>query len=331
MLTATDLTIGYKNGRSQTIVAQNINITLQPNQLVCLLGPNGVGKSTLMRTLAGMQKPLTGAIQLNGENLENLSAQQLAKILSVVLTEKINVGMLSAYALVALGRHPYTGWDGKLSPQDERIVQEAIIAVGAEPLADRYVNELSDGERQKIMIARALAQSPKLMILDEPTAYLDLPRRVEIAEILRRLAHRGNCTVLLSTHDLDLAMRTADQIWLMENGRLHIGAPEDLILSGTFARAFASEGVTFDNEKGVFNVAQSQIGEIQLIGEGLKLKWTTHALERAGYSVVHEDLNASTQVICEDEAWVLKQENGRFTHNSIESLINALSKTKSSR
>ncbi|MEZ4595168.1 MAG: ABC transporter ATP-binding protein, partial [Chloroflexota bacterium] len=167
------LTIGYPNRKQPpVVVAENIQVGLQPGELVCLLGPNGAGKSTLMRTLAGMQAPLHGRIHLNNQNLASLPARELARYLSVVLTEPINAGMLTGWDLVALGRHPYTNWSGKLTVVDETAVHQAIAAVGATALAQRHVHTLSDGERQKIMIARALAQEPKVMLLDEPTAFL---------------------------------------------------------------------------------------------------------------------------------------------------------------
>ena len=181
-----NLTIGYdKRKEPAVVVAENIGVGLQPGELVCLLGPNGAGKSTLMRTLAGMQPALHGRIYLNQQELSTLTAKEMARHLSVVLTEPINAGMLTGWDLVSLGRHPYTNWAGKLTAVDETAVNQAIAAVGATALAQRHINTLSDGERQKIMIARALAQEPEVMLLDEPTAYLDLPRRVETMHILR--------------------------------------------------------------------------------------------------------------------------------------------------
>lgn len=287
ILVGTGLTIGYQARRQPTnIVAEGLELHLYAGQLVCLLGPNGAGKSTLMRTLAGMQTPLAGHIWLDEQDVAQLPPAELAQKLSVVLTERVDVGLLSAYDLVALGRYPYTNWRGQLTAVDHAIIQRAISDVGAKPLASRPVSQLSDGERQKIMIARALAQEPRLMMLDEPTAFLDLPRRVEVMHILRKLAHERNRAVLLSTHDLDLALRSADMIWLMANGRLHQGAPEDLVLNGVFAQAFASEGVHFDPMTGSFALAQTAKGVIGLVGEaGLPLTYTQRALERLGYEV----------------------------------------------
>jgi len=287
ILTTHNLTIGYKTSRKTLrSVALDISVSLQAGELVCLLGPNGAGKSTLLRSLAGMQPPIAGKVRLLGDDVYKLAPQDLAKRLSLVLTEKVDVGMLSAYTLVTLGRYPYTNWWGKLTPEDDAIVNWAIKSVGALHLAPRQVSELSDGERQKIMIARALAQSPIVMLLDEPTAFLDLPRRVEIMQLLRQLTRETNQAILLSTHDLDLALRLADKVWLLSsNGILNVGAPEDLVLSGAFAQTFKSEGVEFDIFSGEFHLHMPHKGEINVIGEGIALIWTIRALKRVGFLV----------------------------------------------
>ncbi|MBO1069897.1 MAG: ABC transporter ATP-binding protein [Dolichospermum sp. DEX189] len=326
-----NLTIGYKTSQ-KTIrnVAANISTSLQTGELVCLLGPNGAGKSTLLRTLAGMQPPIAGEVKLLEDDIYKLPPQELAKRLSLVLTEKIDVGMLSAYALVTMGRYPYTDWWGKLSSEDENIINWAIKSVGAVNLAQRNVSELSDGERQKIMIARALAQSPMVMLLDEPTAFLDLPRRVEIMQLLRQLARDTNQAILLSTHDLDLALRLADKIWLLgNNGILHVGAPEDLILSGAFADTFRSEGVEFNIFSGEFNLNIPYKGEVKLIGEGVAAIWTIRALERVGFTVLQGGKSAqiTVEVISSPQEvfWKVRKYKAVSTHYSLYEVIKFLS------
>ncbi|MBC7810485.1 MAG: ABC transporter ATP-binding protein, partial [Burkholderiales bacterium] len=276
-----DLAIGYApSRRERRIVAQDLNLTLTGGELVCLIGPNGAGKSTLMRTLAGMQPALGGRVLLLGDEVGALKTNELARRLSVVLTERIDVGLLSVFELVALGRYPYTEWSGALNSHDEDVIQWALKAVGAAALANRSVGELSDGERQKALIARALAQEPALMLLDEPTAFLDLPRRVEIMRTLRELARSTGRAILLSTHDLDLALRSADRIWLMPlGGQLQTGAPEDLVLSGAFEAAFRGEGVDFDRATGSFRVSSRNGARVILTGQGLEAVWTARALE----------------------------------------------------
>lgn len=316
------LAIGYA-GKPPRVVAAGLDLSLRAGELVCLIGPNGVGKSTLMRTLAGMQSPLGGHVALMGSDVHKLPAAQLARRLSIVLTERVNPGMLTASAVVALGRHPYTGWSGRLTEHDDAIVREALVSVGAQPLANRQVGELSDGERQKIMIARALAQQPALMILDEPTAFLDLPRRAEIMQLLRRLARDDQRAILLSTHDLDLALRTADRIWLMSGSGLQTGAPEDLVLSGAFENAFRAEGVTFDAETGAFKLGGGSKQQISVSGEGLPALWTRRALERAGF-VLTTSSESFAQVEVEPEHWRLTGSNTTEAFTSVYDLIEAL-------
>ncbi|MEO0562833.1 MAG: ABC transporter ATP-binding protein, partial [Chloroflexota bacterium] len=223
-----NLSVGYP----AHTVASELSLSLASGELVCLLGPNGAGKSTLMRTVAGMQPILAGRVTIGPDDLARLSPRERAARLSVVLTERPNLGLLNGYALVALGRHPYTDWTGRLSPHDEAVVRWAVEAVDATDLADRPMTKLSDGQRQKLMIARALAQESEVMLLDEPTAFLDLPRRAEVMGLLRNLAAQTGRAILLSTHDLDLALRTADKLWLMSEGAVRVGTPEDLVLSG---------------------------------------------------------------------------------------------------
>jgi iron complex transport system ATP-binding protein len=298
VLQAEGLNIGYRPRHGlPRIVAADLELRLHAGEVVCLLGPNGVGKSTLLRTLVGMQPPLAGRVWLDGADLSTLTPRELARRLSVVLTERIEVGQLTAYALVALGRHPYTDWTGRLSPRDEEVVRWALEAVDAVSLAHRQVHELSDGERQRVMVARALAQEPLLMVLDEPTAFLDLLRRVEMMRLLRRLARETGRALLLSTHDLDLALRSADALWLLApGGRLHSGAPEDLVLGGAFEATFASDGISFDRHQGSFQVHPPAEGRVALVGDGLVGVWTARALERSGCTVVAEDESPAMRV-----------------------------------
>ena len=234
-----------------------------------------------------MQAPLAGTVYLTGDPLATLSARALAQRMSLALTQRVAVGMMPVAALVALGRHPYTDWAGRLQADDEAAVARAIADVGIEALALRPVCELSDGERQKVMIARALAQEPQVMILDEATAFLDLPRRVELMHLLRRLAHESGRAILLSTHDLDLALRCADRLWLLPpGGPLREGIPEDLVLNDAFAATFTAAGVRFDKGSGAFTLENTPQGTVALAGDGIPAMWTYRALERAGYRIV---------------------------------------------
>lgn len=309
ILTIDNLTIGYQRTRkSSIIVAEKINLSLEHGQLVCLLGPNGIGKSTLVRTIAGLQKPLSGCVLLNGEDIHQLSVQDLATRLSVVLTDRPDVGLLSGYALVALGRHPYTDWTGQLSAEDEAVIRWAVDAVGATDIAHQAISEMSDGQKQKMMIARALAQEPELMLLDEPTAFLDLPRRVEMMQLLRHLAHDTQQAILITTHDLDLALRTADTLWLMSADEICIGSPEDLVLNGAFEKAFEVDGVQFDQTTGtfVFNHIDNQ-QNVAISGEGVRYIWTKRALQRAGFTVSDNGYHTSElRIKITESAWQVK-------------------------
>lgn len=321
------LAVGYGNPRHKPrVVVEGIDVTLREGELVCLLGPNGTGKSTLIRTLCGMQPALAGGVLLEGKPLEGLPARTLAQRISLVLTERVAVGLMPAANLVALGRHPYTPWFGRLSPEDRQVVWRAMADAGIEDLAYRPVCELSDGERQKVMIARALAQEPRVMILDEATAFLDLPRRVELMHLLRRLTRSRRRAILLSTHDLDLALRCADRLWILPPGSpLQDGTPEDLVLSGAFAQAFVNEGVQFDPNSGAFTFQETKRGAVSLRGDGITGMWTIRALERAGYGVTAEGCAELCIDIIENNgapSWRIV--GGEVVFASLEALLEAL-------
>ncbi len=288
ILSAEGLTVGYAARRAApTVVAEALDVCLQPGELVCLLGPNGAGKSTLIRTLVGMQPALAGHVHVRGRDIRQMTARQLAQCMSVVLTERLAPGAMTVYTVVALGRYPHTDWLGKLTDADRNAVHTALDTAGAAELANRFLSELSDGERQKVMIARALAQETKVMVLDEPTAFLDLPRRVELMRLLRQLAHETGKAILCSTHDLDLALRCADRVWLMAKSEpFRSGAPEDLVLEGAFGKAFQADGVAFDPGTGSFRVHTPHGAKVHIRGTGAPAFWTQRALERAGYDIV---------------------------------------------
>ena len=285
LLTAEDLAIGYFGAKkTPRPVATSLHLALWPGELVCLLGPNGAGKSTLLRTLAGLQPPLGGRLDLGSTPLATLSPGERARQLSIVLTERVEVGGLTALELVRLGRHPHTGWLGSLTDHDEAQVRAALAATGTAAFAQRPVGELSDGERQKVLLARALAQDTPVVVLDEPTAHLDLPNRVALMRLLHRLARQTGKGILLSTHELDLALQAADRVWLLPaDGALRTGTPEDLVLSGAFAAAFVGEGLAFDAATGTFALHAPTGPAVQLVGEGAAAFWTRRALEREGF------------------------------------------------
>jgi iron complex transport system ATP-binding protein len=285
ILTAESLRVGYAvRKKAPRLVAGPLHLALWPGELVCLLGPNGAGKSTLLRTLAGVQAPLGGQLIVGGRPLASLSPEARARQLSIVLTERIEASHLTVQELVNLGRHPHTGWLGGLSAHDHAQVRAALAATGTAQFAHRPVGELSDGERQKVLVARALAQDTPLIVLDEPTAHLDLPNRVALLRLLHQLARTLGKAILLSTHELDLALQAADRVWLLPaTGELLAGPPEDLVLSGAFAAAFQREGLAFDPATGTFELHAPTGPAVQLLGTGPAAFWTRRALLRAGF------------------------------------------------
>lgn len=325
-LTATKLSIGYSHRGQETCVAEALELALNAGEFICLLGPNGAGKSTLIRTLAGMQAPLSGSLKLQDQTFHSISPRERARMISVVLTEALPVGMMDAYSLVALGRHPYSGWLGGLDQTDKERIAWAFKAVGAEGLEGRQIAELSDGERQKVSIARALAQEAQVMLLDEPTAFLDLPRRVELMSILRNLAHREQMGLLLSTHDLDLALRFADRLWMITtDGQLIQGYPEELAMSGEFARIFANENLDWDAERGSFRAHPNPCLKAEIQGDGIHALWTRRALERLGFGIAKPDEKSalSIQVVDTDDRteWAVARNGNQAKHTSISQLI----------
>lgn len=324
------LAVGYGNSRrSQQVILQDVNLTLAQGEFTCMLGPNGAGKSTLLRTIGRMQPLLSGGVEIDGRNIDHLSSHDLARILSVVLTDRLTVGRLTTYELVGLGRYPYTGWAAGLTPKDHRIIRWAIGATRSVDLAARDVSDLSDGERQRIMIARALAQQPAVMLLDEPTAFLDLPTRVEITGLLKRLTRETGLAVLMSTHDLDLALRSADTLWLITPERevLH-GAPEDLILQGSLQSTFSSEELVFDADMGGFRPRLETTGNALLEAEGLPAIWMRRALEREGFRVLDRRITGEktdVEVVARGQkegiTWHLKTGNGERICSDIGSLM----------
>lgn len=246
MLSLRQLTVGYRGSRGA--VLEQLQVEVPAGSFICVLGRNGAGKSTLMRTVAGLQSPLEGSAMLNGRCIAKLQARERARDISVVLTERIASPGLTVQDVVEVGRQPFTGWHGGLTRSDDTAVEQALALAGATQFLQRRFDDLSDGERQRVMIARAIAQTPKLMILDEITAFLDLPGRVEIMALLRRHARSTNTIVLLSSHDLDLSLQLADSVWLVDGGALHINSPDVLASSGLLARAFDTDEVTYSTQ-----------------------------------------------------------------------------------
>ncbi len=248
LLKARGLAVGYRSaGRRVSAVLENIDVDLRAGEVVCLLGANGAGKSTLLRTLAREQQPLSGHVMVDGRDIYSLPAVESARMVSVVYTERTHAGALTVDEVVGLGRQPYTGFFGRLSADDRRIVHESMAAVGIATLSGRFMATLSDGERQKVMIARAVAQQTPVMMLDEPTSFLDVASRLEVMGLLSALAADRGKAVLLSTHDVADALSVASRLWLLPgDGSLLCGTVDEMIASRAMERLFEGRGVRFD-------------------------------------------------------------------------------------
>lgn len=263
------LTTGYHAHGKTKVITNSLDASLAAGVMTCLLGPNGAGKSTLLRTLAGFQKPLSGEIRIMGKRIETYKARELARCMSVVLTERPLLENMDVKTLVSLGRTPYTDYWGRLTAKDHEAVDKAISLVGIDHLRNHLVQDISDGERQKVMIAKAFAQETPVIFLDEPTAFLDYPSKVDIMLLLYSLAHRLDKTVFMSTHDLDIALQLSDMIWLIDRNKgVTTGTHDELSESGELENYFIRPGITFDSADGLFKIDFDY--RSQLIGQKSK-------------------------------------------------------------
>lgn len=250
-----NLTTGYQTRTGIVEIEKNMNATLSSGELTCLLGPNGAGKSTLLRTLSGFQPALRGSVAIDGTDLRSFTTAELSRRISVVLTEKPDATAMTVEQLVGLGRSPYTGFWGRLTGHDHKIVNDAMKRAHVAHFKERLVSTLSDGERQKVMIAKALAQETPIIFLDEPTAFLDFQSKVETMLILRDLARTQNKIIFLSTHDINMALQLADKIWLVDkNIGVAIGTPKQLADIGELQKYFHGPGIQFNKESGLFDI-----------------------------------------------------------------------------
>lgn len=229
VISAENLTVGYdKNG-----VITGIDIKALKGQIICLLGPNGAGKSTILRTLSGLLAPVSGTVSIDGTDINKIKKKNIAKKMSLVLTEKPIPSLITVYEMISMGRTPYTDFLGRLSDSDRSVIDESLKITGIEHLSNRYFSQLSDGEKQKVMIARALVQEPELIVLDEPTSHLDIKHKIEVIKVLRKLSNEKNITCILSLHDIDLALKGCQTVLLVNEGRVVAqGSPEEIVHNG---------------------------------------------------------------------------------------------------
>jgi iron complex transport system ATP-binding protein len=252
VLQAENLSIGYSHQKKKNCIASSIHLTLEKGKLIALVGANGIGKSTLIRTLTGIQKPILGQVYLHSKKINHYEPLALAKEMSLVLTEKLPPSNLTVYELIALGRQPYTNWIGKLSSEDLEKIESAIALTQIQHLISKKHYEISDGQLQIVLIARALAQDTALIVLDEPTTHLDLVHKVSLFKLLKKLTQETEKSILFSTHDIDMAIQLSDEMIVMTAENCIQDQPCQLITSGVFSDLFQNEHITFDSQKGTF-------------------------------------------------------------------------------
>jgi iron complex transport system ATP-binding protein len=300
-----NLIIGYDNSDKNNFPV--ISSQISGSEFIVLLGRNGIGKSTLLRTLAGLQSPVAGELNLMGQNINRYSQKEKAALISFVSTEKLRIANLTVFDLVSLGRYSYTNWLGLLDEKDRSVVYDSMKMAKVLHLANNNINEISDGELQRVMIARTLAQNTPVIILDEPTSFLDLPNKFEILLLLRKLAWNKNKTIILSTHDLDMAARIADNIWIMTHDGLEQGAPEDFALNRGFENLFVNTGICYNYNAGIVDTGIILTKEITLVCNDSHLRfWTHKALNRLGFNVTE---NADTIIEAQKNRFDYKHGN----------------------
>lgn len=304
-----DLSIGYSKGFP---LFPSFSIDAINGELIALVGRNGVGKSTLIKTIIGQIKPLSGFVNIIDKNISALTRQEKSRLISYVPAEPVRVANLFIRDFVAVGRFPYQSWTRSLSLNDWSVVDQALSLVGISHLAQRDISTVSDGERQRAMIAFALAQDTKIILLDEPTAFLDLPNKFEMVHLLSRLAHQNQKTIIYSTHDLQGAIHEADIIWMMLESGLKSGSPEELALNHQFQYLLSNTQVVFDSKLGVFKNSWQSTKRIALEGNGDEHVWTQRMLQRLGYQVVDSNnskLKVTITNVDDSIRWVIRDES----------------------
>jgi iron complex transport system ATP-binding protein len=272
-------------GFPDRLLLSSIRASACSGELVAVIGHNGVGKSTLLRTIAGIRTRLGGEIRIDGKETSEMGRKEFASLVGYVSTEQVNTPNMKVFDLVALGRFSYTNWMGSLTDEDRSIVLHSIEKVGMSHLVRRDIDQLSDGEKQRAMIARVLAQDTRLLVMDEPTAFLDIKNRFEVLHLLKSLASTFGKTVIMSTHDLQSALGESDKIWLLTNGELKEGAPEDMVLNGSFDNLFGEAQIKFRKSDGLFHHSREERGAACIKGDGLNRLWTARAIKRLGFRI----------------------------------------------
>jgi len=317
-----NLSIGHQ---PEEALLRGINLSVGPGEMVALIGRNGTGKSTLLKTMIGLLPALGGTCKLEGKSIDDHGLSARARLVSFVSSQLSQLPTLSVEELVALGRLPYTGWMGRLGQTDHAMVHQALQEVRLLSFATRKLNQLSDGERQRAMIARAFVQDTRLMVLDEPTAFLDIPNTYDLIRLLNRFRDGGK-SMVYSTHDLETAMQCADKMWVIHEGSIHEGAPEDLGLTGLFDELFSSSGIRYDEHAGRFLFKGANRGTVRLEGSRDRgYSWTVNALERLGYRLEKQgSLHIQMEAAGSGYRWTLRKKDASVSFSSIYKLAQCL-------
>lgn len=325
MMEIKGLEIGYRQSSTEFVkLTEPADASLRRGNLTALIGPNGTGKTTLIKTMAGLLKPLSGDVLIDNQSASQFTKAQMALKLSLVLTEQPDDYFLKVEDVVAGGRYPYTGFWARLSGYDYKIIDECMQLAGIKNLKTRRINSLSDGERQKVMIAKALAQNTPIIILDEPSAFLDYPSKIELMHLLKSLTQTKGKTILFSSHDLELVLRTADSIWLMAPSMPMVtGIPEQLVVDGLIQQYFKKDGLDFDPYHAHFRLQKPTGISFSTQGDSLQLHWASNALIRLGY-IKSDTTKAHMRLSFENPLYCMYVNDKNHTFDTIEKLIYGL-------
>ncbi len=310
------LEIGFHYGRERKALLPPLSARGERSELIAVIGRNGIGKSTLLRSMAGIQDTFGGEISYNDSCISDFNRNELARTTGFISTEPVKVSNMTVFDLVSMGRFPYTNWFGTLEKKDIDIVRDALNKTSIGAFSGKYISELSDGERQKAMIARVVAQDTDIMLMDEPTAFLDIRSKYEVMHLLHELSHSHGKTIIFTTHDLDFAIRHSDRIWLILDDGIKEGAPEDLMIEGLFEHLFDSDIIKFNSADGTYSFNNAPGDSIFIEGEERMLKWTEKAIIRTGFSV-SKVRKSSLIEITSEKRWILTFRGIRKEYSSL--------------
>ena len=315
VISVKNLSIGYENIE----VLSDLNFDIKEGELICLMGGNGCGKTTLLKTLSGLQDKLKGTIEIDSKEINSFNEIDLAQKISIVLTERLEVEHLSVFDIVKLSRFSHTNFWGTLSKKDLDIINDSILLLGIQDLKNKMFDELSDGQKQKVMICRALAQDTPILFLDEPTTFLDIPHKMEVVKILKKIAKEKNIAVFFSSHDWELVLEMCHQIWpISKTGKISIGTPEDFLLTREIEKTFPHDQFKLNFQKGNFQEDRDYFYSVEVTGDDeRRVFWTNHFLEKSGFKIIK---SSDQKIIVLSNHWIYND----IKYNSLFDLLKAL-------